>query len=156
MRTLVLLLLMAALWLLLSGYFTPLQLSFGALSCGFTVWMAGRMGLLRPGFPRLRVSARSPGYIVWLAWEIVISNLHVARVVLSPRMPLQRQVVRIKPTQKSAFGIAIHANSITLTPGTLTLDTDEGDLEVHALTARVADDVRSGEMDRRVTRLEGI
>ncbi len=69
-------------------------------------------------------------------------------------MPLQRSVVRLRPTQKTALGIAIHANSITLTPGTLTLDADD-ELAVHALTRRVADDLESGEMDRRVSRVEG-
>ena len=155
MRILAFLTSLAALWLLLSGFFTPLQLSFGAMSCAFTLWLTVRLGLLRRDYLRLRVSARSPGYIVWLAWEIVKSNLHVARVVLSPRMPLQRQVVRLNPTQRSGMGIAIYANSITLTPGTLTMDADDGVLEVHALTTAVADDLRSGEMDRRVTRLEG-
>jgi multicomponent Na+:H+ antiporter subunit E len=142
-------------WLLLSGFFTPLQLSFGAMSCAFTLWLTVRLGLLPRDYLRLRVAARSPRYIVWLAWEIVKSNLHVARVVLAPRMPLQRQVVRLQPTQRSGLGVAIYANSITLTPGTLTMDADGGVLEVHALTTAVADDLRSGEMDHRVTRLEG-
>lgn len=155
MQKLVLFTLLAALWLLLSGFFTPLQLTFGAASCLFTVWLSARLGLLRAGFPRLRVTARSPAYLLWLTWEVVLSNLHVARVVLAPRMRLQRQLVRIQPTQKTELGVAIHANSITLTPGTLTLDADDGVLEVHALTRHVAEGVANGEMDRRVTRLEG-
>ena len=155
LRTLVFFISLAALWLLLSGFFTPLQLSFGVLSCAFTLWLSRRLGLLRTDSLRVRMAARSPGYIVWLAWEIVKSNLHVARVILSPRMPLQRQVERLPCTQKSALGIAIYANSITLTPGTLTIDAESGELEVHALTSRVAEDLRSGEMDRRVTYLEG-
>ena len=155
LRILVLFTLLAALWLLLSGFFTPLQLAFGAASCAFTVWLTVRLGLLRSGFPRLAVAARCPRYLLWLTWEVVLSNLHVVRVVLSPQMRLQRQVVQVKPTQRTALGVAIHANSITLTPGTLTLDADGGALEVHALTRRVAEDVIDGEMDRRVTRLEG-
>lgn len=155
MQTFVSFTLLAALWLLLSGFFTPLQLAFGAASCAFTVWLSVRLGLLRSGFPRLAVAARYPRYLLWLTWEVVLSNLHVARVVLSPRMPLQRQVVQVKLTQRTGLGVAIHANSITLTPGTLTLDADGGVLEVHALTRHVAEGVLDGEMDRRVTRLEG-
>ena len=155
MRNLVFLILLAALWLGLSGFFTPLQLSFGALSCGFTWWLSVRFGLLRSDNRSLWIAARAPGYLLWLAWEIVKSNLHVARVVLSPRMPLKRQVVDLQPSQRTGLGIAIYANSITLTPGTLTIDADDGILEVHALTQQVADDLATGEMDRRVTRLEG-
>ncbi len=155
LRILVFLAALAALWLVLSGFFTPLQLSFGVLSCGFTLWLTIRLGLLRKDNRRLRIAVRTPRYVVWLAWEIVKSNLHVARVVLSRRMPLQRQVVNLQPSQRTALGVAIYANSITLTPGTLTMDADHGVLEVHALTQKVADDLREGEMDRRVTRLEG-
>ncbi len=155
LRILVLFTLLAALWLLLSGFFTPLQLAFGAASCAFTAWLSVRLGLQRSGFPRLAVTARYPRYLLWLTWQVVLSNLHVARVVLSPRIRLQRQVVRVKHTQKTALGVAIHANSITLTPGTLTMDADGVVLEVHALTRHVAEDVVDGEMDRRVTRLEG-
>jgi multicomponent Na+:H+ antiporter subunit E len=155
LRILASLISLAALWLLLSGFFTPLQLGFGAMSCAFTLWLTVRLGLLRDDNLRLRVAARSPRYVVWLTWEIVKSNLHVARVILSPRMPLHRQVVHLNPTQRSGVGIAVYANSITLTPGTLTMDAENRVLEVHALTTAVADDLRSGEMDRRVTRLEG-
>jgi len=125
------------------------------MACAFTLWLTVRLGLLRKDNLRLRVAARLPAYIIWLAWEIVKSNLHVARVILAPGMPLQRQVLHLQPTQHSALGIAVYANSITLTPGTLTLDADDGILAVHALTTSVADDLRDGEMDRRVTRLEG-
>lgn len=155
MRILVFLTSLAALWLLLSGIFTPLQLSFGVMSIAFTLWLTLRLGLLPRSNVRLRMALRSPGYIVWLAWEIVKSNLHTARVILSPSMPLQRQVEQLRPTQKSGLGVAVYANSITLTPGTLTLDAEAGELEVHALTDQVAADLRTGEMDRRVTRLEG-
>ena len=155
MRKLVFPTLLAALWLLLSGYFTALQLSFGVAACAFTAWLTARLGLLRADDLRLGIGLRSPAYSLWLAWEIVKSNLHVARVVLSPRMRLQRQVVDLRPSQKSALGVAIYANSITLTPGTLTLDADGDHLAAHALTTQVADDLTSGEMDRRVTKLEG-
>ncbi len=142
-----------ALWLLLSGMFDALQIGLGLVSCALVVWLAFRLQLLGDS-PRLHMALRCPGYAVWLAREIVISNLHVARVVLAPRMRLQRQVLRVPPSQRTGLGVATYANSITLTPGTLTLDADDDELVVHALTQQVADDLTSGEMDRRVSALE--
>jgi len=142
-----------ALWLLLSGIYAPLEIGLGVVSCALVVWF-GRRLRLRSDRRRWWIALGTPRYAVWLAREIVNSNLHVTRVILTPRMPLLRQVLHIRPSQQSALGVAILANSITLTPGTLTIDAEGGRLEVHALTQPVADDLLSGEMDRRVAVLE--
>jgi multicomponent Na+:H+ antiporter subunit E len=94
-------------------------------------------------------------YVPWLLWEIAKANLHVARVILTPSLPVHPRLLRIRATQKSNLGRVILANSITLTPGTVTLDVRDGTLLVHALTPKSADGLLSGDMDRRVTQLEG-
>lgn len=94
-------------------------------------------------------------YIPWLLWEIVKSNLAIARVILSPSMPIQPKLIRVTATQKTELGKVIHANSITLTPGTTTLDVRDDTLLVHALTDSSAQGALSGVIDRKVSALEG-
>ena len=87
--------------------------------------------------------------------EIVVSNLAVAKVIMSPSLPIHPRIVRVTGTQRTATGQVIYANSITLTPGTVTLDVRGDKFLVHALTSESAQGLLSGEMDERVTRLEG-
>ena len=79
----------------------------------------------------------------------------MARRILHPRLPIAPRVIRVESSQKTHLGQVIYANSITLTPGTVSVETDEGTIDVHALTRETAEDVRSGTMDRRVTDIEG-
>ncbi|MCE2450304.1 MAG: Na+/H+ antiporter subunit E [Candidatus Latescibacteria bacterium] len=94
-------------------------------------------------------------YMPWFLWAIVKSNLDVVRRIVHPRMPLSPRLIRVEASQKTHLGQVIYANSITLTPGTVSVETDEGIIDVHALTREAAEDVRSGGMDRRVTDMEG-
>jgi multicomponent Na+:H+ antiporter subunit E len=87
--------------------------------------------------------------------EIVVSNLAVAKVILSPSLPIHPRIVRVAGKQKTPIGQVIYANSITLTPGTVTLDVRDDKFLVHALTSDSAAGLLSGEMDERVARLEG-
>ena len=88
--------------------------------------------------------------------EIVLSNIAVARVILDPRLPIHPRILRVEASQKTDVGRVTYANSITLTPGTVTLDVRDGKLLVHALTTGSAEGLLTGEMDRRVARLEGL
>ena len=142
-------------WLLWSGLFKPLLISFGVLSVLAVVGIVARMGLLDPEGVPLGLPLRSLRYLPWLAWEIAKVNVDVARRVLSPRMPIRPSVLRVKAGQRHDLGRAIYANSITLTPGTVSIDVEGDEIVVHALTTEAADGLRSGEMDRRVTRFEG-
>jgi multicomponent Na+:H+ antiporter subunit E len=146
------------LWLLLSGYFdVPLLLSFGALSCALVVFVAWRTEVIDPEEQplRLRFNLHIFSYWPWLLWQIVLSNLDVAKRILDPRLPISPTLITLKPTQRSDLGRVIYANSITLTPGTVTTALSGDTLEVHALTREAADSLLEGDMDRRVTRLEG-
>jgi multicomponent Na+:H+ antiporter subunit E len=146
------------LWLLLSGYFdVPLLLSFGALSCALVVFVAWRTEVIDPEEQplRLRFNLHIFSYWPWLLWQIVLSNLDVAKRILDPRLPISPTLITLRPTQRSDLGRVIYANSITLTPGTVTTALSGDTLEVHALTREAADSLLEGDMDRRVTRLEG-
>jgi multicomponent Na+:H+ antiporter subunit E len=144
-----------ALWLLLSGHYVPLLIGLGALSVLLVVTIALRMDVVdREGHP-IHLSPKALLYWPWLAWEIVKSNVDVARRILSPTLPISPTVIRLKASQKSELGKVIYANSITLTPGTVSIDIDGDKIEVHALTREAAQALRTGDMDRRVTRFEG-
>lgn len=145
-----------ALWLLLSGHFSePLLLGLGVASVIAVVAIAHRMDVVdREGHP-IHLSHRAIVYFPWLCWEIVKANIDVAKVVLSRRMPLGMAMIATKGSQRSELGLVIYANSITLTPGTVTVALDDNILTVHALTAGAAAGVQAGDMDRRCTALEG-
>ena len=100
-------------------------------------------------FPRLFL------YAPWLVWEVVKANIDVARRILTPSLPISPRMIKVKAGQRSDLGRVIYANSITLTPGTVSVDVEDSTILVHALTKEAADGVETGEMDRKVTRLEG-
>ena len=143
-----------AFWLLMSGHFGPLLISLGIVSVLLVLYIAHRMDLFdRDTFP-FHLKERIFIYWGWLAKEIFKANIDVAKIVLAPSMPISPRVVRVKATQKTDLGLVIFANSITLTPGTVTIDIEGDEMVVHALSQELADGVLNGDMDGRVTALE--
>jgi len=143
-------------WLLWSGHYTPLLLSFGATSCVIALFIAYRMDALESTEEHpIRLSLRLFTYIPWLLGAIVKANIDIARRILSPSMPISPNIVHVEASQHTEVGQAIYANSITLTPGTITLLVRDGTLTIHALTQESAADLKTGDMDRRVTGVEG-
>jgi multicomponent Na+:H+ antiporter subunit E len=141
------------LWLLWSGYFSGLMLAFGAFSCILVVIVCRRMHIAdREGQP-FHLTLKIFLYLLWLIKEIVKANLNVAFRILSPTMPIDPVVVRFKPSQKTDLGRVILANSITLTPGTITVLAEGEEITVHAIDRRMMT-VEENEMDRRVSRME--
>lgn len=144
-----------AFWILMSGFFTPFLLVVGAATAAAVVWFAHRMDVAdREGHPvHLGWSALS--YWPWLLKEILKSALDVSKVILDPRLPATPTVVRFTPRQKTVVGLVTHANSITLTPGTLSVEVGENQFVVHGLTHASAQAAVDSDMDRRVERFEG-
>ncbi len=143
-------------WLLLSGIYTAFLVAAGIGAALGVAALALRMRLIdREGHP-IHLCARAFfGYWPWLAKEIVKSAWQVTRVILHPRLPIAPRLVRFRPSQASELGLVIHANSITLTPGTICIEANRGEFLVHALTAEGAEGVGTGSaIDRRVARLE--
>jgi len=130
-------------------------MGFGAVSCGLVVYIAHRMDVIdHEGHPS-HLSLKILPYWAWLCWEIVKSNIDVAKVILSPKLPISPVMFKTKASQSQELGQVIYANSITLTPGTVTVGLVDGVLEVHALTVEGAEAVLTGDMDRRVCTVKG-
>ena len=142
-------------WLLLSGYFTPLLISFGVLSLAIVVGIAWRMDVIDHESHPIHLTWRLPAYWIWLLIEIIKANFDVAKTILGIGESASPNVVTVKPSQRTELGQVIYANSITLTPGTISIELENGEITVHALTQGSANDLSTGVMDRRVTRLEG-
>ena len=146
---------LAVCWLLLSGYFQFLLLALGAASVLFCLWIAKRMDLIdHEGVP-VHITWATLRYLPWLLWEIVKANIDVAKRVLHPDLPIAPSLFDAPVSQKTDLGQALYANSITLTPGTVSVDLDPGVIRVHALHDGAADGVLEGEMDKRVSAVEG-
>ncbi len=148
------LLLLAATWLLWSGLYKPLLLGLGVLSCVLTFLLARRIDYFDNELFALRLSLRLLRYWLWLGGEIIRSSLDVIRIVLHPKLPISPRVIDIKAGAEDPFYQVILGNSITLTPGTLTIDVHEGVIKVHALTEDGARSLEAGEMNRRVAALQ--
>lgn len=141
-------------WLLLSGYFTPFLLTMGALSALAVVLFGRRMEVVdREGHP-IRFGLQLLGYWAWLLKEIAKSAWQVSRIIVHPDLPISPTLVNFRPTQRTDVGLVVHANSITLTPGTITVEAESDRFLVHALTREGAEGCASGDMDARVTRCE--
>ncbi len=146
---------LAGVWLLLSGHYQALILGFGVASVLFCVFIAMRMDVAdHEGVP-LHVGWRALTYLPWLGVEIVKANIDVAKRVVQPVPDISPELFETPASQKTDLGQVIYANSITLTPGTVSVDLDPGVIRVHALSREGADGVRDGEMDRRALGVEG-
>jgi multicomponent Na+:H+ antiporter subunit E len=138
-------LLMAPAWLILSGQFDPFHLSLGVLCCGMVALFSADLLFpqlklkFRPGLP-----LRFLGYIPWLIYQIVLANIHVLKLCFHPRLDrvLEPHLIRFESKLESDMALVTFANSITLTPGTITVRvTPQGELIVHAI------DAKSGQME---------
>jgi multicomponent Na+:H+ antiporter subunit E len=144
-----------AFWLVLSGYFTAFLLSMGVLSALVVTGFGHRMEVVdHEGHP-IHLTPSAFTYWPWLFKEIVKSAWDVSRIIVSPTLPISPTLLRVKASQKSAVGQVVYANSITLTPGTISVAVERDEILVHALTRKGAEDLAGGEMDRRVCAFEG-
>lgn len=156
MKSIILLtLLLIAFWLSNSGMFKPLLLSLGGVSVALSAWLTWRLAILGHGKSAFRYG-RLPGYCVWLATQVVASNIDVVRRIWSGNASVSPTVTRVPLPPLSDAGKVIYANSLTLTPGTVAMDLDlaGNTLLVHALTRDSIAEIESGVMARRVQALE--
>jgi len=146
---------LAGAWWLWSGHTAGLMIAFGVGSILLVLWIFKRMDDVAEDKPPYRLGLRPIFYLPYIIWEIVKANIDVAKVIVSPSLPISPRVFRAKTSQKTSIAQVIYANSITLTPGTITLDLRDGEVMVHALTNDTAEGILEGSMDARCAKLEG-
>jgi multicomponent Na+:H+ antiporter subunit E len=144
-----------AFWLALSGYYTPMLVTLGVVSTAVCVLVAIRMRTADEEGAPIELLRGAITYYPWLLKEIAKSAWAVTRVVLHPSLPISPTMATVQGGQRTAAGLATYANSITLTPGTVTVGVDGQMLTVHALMRDGALDLEAGGMDRRVSQFEG-
>lgn len=151
-------LVLAILWVSLSGFFDLLHLSYGALSIALVMVVNYRLKKHKffddelTEWHTLRY-IRGIYYVFWLLWQILMSGFYVAYLILSPKMPIKPYIVRFRVDLPNTQAKVILGNSITLTPGTLTVDI-QGDLyTVHAIAPKSFESLENDEMPRQVKAL---
>lgn len=142
-------------WVVFSGYIDVFHLSLGLLSCAIITWISSdllfedRTTRLRP---RLVQLGRLLSYLLWLLWQIVLANLFLLRLAFAPREKWQPQIVRYECGLETDFEKYLLANSITLTPGTVTIKILGNTFYIHAINDEAAGGL-DGEMERRIAHI---
>lgn len=141
-------------WIIWSGMLDAFHLALGAISCAIVALLSHDLLFKRLTFKGwVRETGRFIQYLPWLLYQVVIANFHVVYLVLHPKMPIEPRLVRYKSGLKNELALVAFANSITLTPGTITADIVDGEYVVHAISKKTADDLASGDMEKRVARI---
>jgi len=156
MHSVLLFVLLMAFYVVLSGQIGSAFLMIaGVVSCLLVTLLARRLGIVDDeGMPH-RYWWNTLKYAPWLMWQVVLSNIHILKVVWSAKPDIHPRMIIVKHELRTAYGVATYMNSITLTPGTVTVDVGKDEFLVHCLTKAVADDLIGGEMHRRVLAVEG-
>ena len=141
-------------WLLLSGHYDVFHISIGVLCCAVVSHVSHNLLFANPRAGDMRVIVkRFVTYVPWLLYQIVMSNFHVAYLALGPRRLLDPKIIKFKSKLESDISMVTFANSITLTPGTITVDVKDGVYYVHAVSKKVAEDLMTGEMEDRIAHI---
>lgn len=156
MRALFLVLLLGGYWALLSGQFhNNFLIGAGVLCILFVLWLAGRMGILDDEGAPARYSLQLVPYAPYMVWQVLLSNWDVLKRIWADGMPIDPRMARVPYSTRDGFVTTTYCNSITLTPGTVTVDVGERELLIHCLTKEGEDGLLEGDMERHAKRLEG-
>lgn len=153
MRYFLILTLLCIFWLVLSGHFTTLLLGLGASSVVLVIWFLRRMDRVDGEVALLRPSLGLLGYFAWLLWSIIKANVDLARRIWDPSLPVHPVWEQLDTQVSTPVEKTLYANSITLTPGTLTTDVCDGYFMIHSVSREGMDELREGDMERRILRL---
>ncbi|WP_394173633.1 Na+/H+ antiporter subunit E [Thalassotalea litorea] len=146
---------LAIFWLLLSGYFKPLLLAFGLVSVALVVLLIWRMDKTDKEPQQPSFSLRFFRYIVWLIGQVVLSSLEVTKLVWGSSKKLSPATAKLPVADIPEHSRVLYANSITMTPGTLSVDIDDDYVTVHALDEKSIKSLQQGEMASKIAKATG-
>jgi multicomponent Na+:H+ antiporter subunit E len=143
-------------WMLLSGKFDVFHLGSGVVAVLLVVWLDRKLGPVNLGENDLPIRihvGRAILFVPWLVWQMLLSALEVARIILRPNGSLDPRLVRFTCVQPHTIARVLLGNSITLTPGTLTLNIEGDHYLIHSLSAGSREGLFGGGMQKKVARL---
>jgi multicomponent Na+:H+ antiporter subunit E len=145
-------------WVIMSGFLDAVHLSMGVVSVLFVMFLTNKIKKEvffddeMQSLGEVRFIKVIP-YIFWLIWQILVSAAKVVAIILHPTLPIEPAIVRFKVNLPNAQAKAILGNSITLTPGTLTVDIEGDEFVVHALSSASYTGIINDEMPKKVNQL---
>ncbi|OKY25546.1 MULTISPECIES: Na+/H+ antiporter subunit E [Thalassotalea] len=137
-------------WLLLSGYYQPLLLTFGLISVAIVIVVIKRMDNVDQQEKSVSTGYRVLRYFLWLISEIIRSSLQVTKLVWGPSKSVSPSLSKINVSKIPHNSRVLYVNSITLTPGTLSVDLEGDELTVHALQKKSIDRLKKGDMENKL------
>ena len=142
-------------WFLLSGMTNLLMIMLGLFSSFLVVWIINKMDLIdhEVSFHNFNIG-KLIIYFFWLLREIIVSNLKVCLYIVTPNKKINPEIIKIKSSQNSEFANVLYANSITLTPGTVTINVDKNDFTVHTLDTQFKESLEKNIMDQKILSTE--
>ncbi len=142
-------------WLLLSGFIEPLLLSFGVISVVIVLFILKRMDRVENEPGQIGTSIRLIRYTPWLIGQVFSSAIHVTKLIWGSPDKVSPAIAKINVKNVPASSRVLYANSITLTPGTLSVDLDENEVTVHALHKSSIEELQEGQMEKKITGIWG-
>lgn len=155
-RKMVTFIILFSLWCIFSGMFDAFHIALGIISCLIITLISGDLIFNSEKITKSHVinGIRFIKYLPWLIYQIIIANIHVAYLVLHPKMPIDPLILEYKAKLKKDISKVVFANSIILTPGTITMDiTKDNTFLIHCISRKVAEDLLTGEMEKRVAQV---
>lgn len=141
-------------WLAITTSLAPFDLAIGlGLALVLAVWSQRFLWPQDAWSLTPRQALRFAAYIPQLIWSVIVAAVQVAEVVFDPRMPVRPVMIDHRTTFHRDISRVAYANSITLTPGTLTVDVIGDTFRIHCLSERFADEIMSGELERKIARV---
>ena len=146
---------LAIFWLLLSGFLKPLLFAFGAISVALVLYVLKRMDDVDSAPQQLGANFSLLRYLPWLMGQIVASSVQVTQLIWGSVDKVSPAIAKVDSSTVSKSNRVTYANSITLTPGTLSVDLDDEHITVHALQSDSIEELAEGGMAKKIESLWG-